>query len=333
MYGGKGQFSAPWLQFGNQGFGQQGFGQGNGQRQPMSTHCFGKKAWPNALADQRSQTEKEGEAGEKVPMIEANCEVCLLARDSDYIGTMELMKKERACVIVVKANADYEKSSDWCDILASRIVLSQYDENKFRKLVKLLDAFCIQEKIVNCSIRQKLRRNRREKKARERARLEARMARKNDEDTGVRTLFHGDTDTDDGEVIMANTDVNKENTSPASTSAGSTRTQSSSGSKNNRDDVCQAIIGLKMLKGEIKGHVVSGHKYPVSKELVWVCRWENEADVVNHSSEEIESWLKAVNDVSLIELKMTMIRAPEMYTMHTPQPFKKRLQRLHSADA
>ena len=74
-------YSSPWPQFGQFGQQQQSFG----QPRPMTTHCLGKKAWNNNLADQRSQAESEGEAGEKVQMTEQNCEVIMLSCDAEQI--------------------------------------------------------------------------------------------------------------------------------------------------------------------------------------------------------------------------------------------------------
>ena len=71
MYGGKGGgmlYNSPWPQpFGQQ---QQSFGQ---QRPPQTSHCLGKKAWGNNVADGRSQVEREGGGGEKVQLTEQNC--------------------------------------------------------------------------------------------------------------------------------------------------------------------------------------------------------------------------------------------------------------------
>ena len=147
-------YSSPWPQFGQVGQQQPGFG----QRPPMTTHCLGKNAWNNNLADQRSQAEREGEAREKAQMTEQNCEVIMLCCDAEYIGLQELMKKERTIMVAFKANNDFEKSIDWGVMLAERIDLSQYDDVRFTRLMKLLDGFIEQERIENCSVRHLLNR-------------------------------------------------------------------------------------------------------------------------------------------------------------------------------
>ena len=50
-----------------------------------------------------------------------------------------------------------------------------------------------------------------------------------------------------------------------------TSSRSYGGAKNNRDDIFQVIVGLKVMKGEkenrIKGHVVSGYKNTWSADI------------------------------------------------------------------
>ena len=46
-------------------------------------------------------------------MTEQNCEVIMLRCDAECIGLQELMKKERARMVALKANSDFEKSIDW----------------------------------------------------------------------------------------------------------------------------------------------------------------------------------------------------------------------------
>ena len=74
----------------------------------MTTHCLGKKAWSHNLADGRSQSEREGEAGDKVQTTEQKCEVIMVSFDVEYMGRQELLKKERAIMIQLKANSDLE---------------------------------------------------------------------------------------------------------------------------------------------------------------------------------------------------------------------------------
>ena len=67
------------------------------------------------------------------------------------------------------------------------------------------------------------------------------------------------------------------------------------------------------MKGEkenpIKGHVVSGHKNPENKEVVWVVSWENENVITQHNTQEVETLLKRCNDRALVDLKLSLIKS------------------------
>ena len=44
-----------------------------------------------------------------------------------------------------------------------------------------------------------------------------------------------------------------------------------------RDDVFQAVVGLKVMKGEgLKGCITTGFKIPETKEFAFICTWEAE---------------------------------------------------------
>ena len=125
MYGGNGGgmlYNSPWPQpFGQQ---QQSCGQ---QRPPQTSHCLGKTAWGNNVADGTSQAEREKDGGEKVQRTEQNCGIIMVSMDMEYNGLQELLKKENAIMIPMKAPNDFEKSIDLGMMLAEKLDLSQYD--------------------------------------------------------------------------------------------------------------------------------------------------------------------------------------------------------------
>ena len=108
-----------------------------------------------------------------------------------------------------------------------------------------------------------------------------------------------------------------------------TPTARSSGvGKNGRDDIFQAIVGLKVIKGEkenvVKGYVNNGFKNPENKEVAWICSWEAESSTTQHNMQEIEVLLKNANDPVLIDMKLSLIKSPAFFAMSTPQPFRRR---------
>ena len=98
--------------------------------------------------------------------------------------------------------------------------------------------------------------------------------------------------------------------------------------KNGRDDIFQAIVGLKVMKGEkentIKGYVTTGFKNPENKEAAWICNWEAESSTTQHNMQEIDVLLKNANDPALIDMKLSLIKSPAFFAMSTLQPFRKR---------
>ena len=107
----------------------------------MMTHCLGKKAWAHNVADGRSQAERKGADGEKVEMTKQNCEVIMVNLAVEYIGVQEFLEKERAIMIPLKANSDFEKSIDWGVMLAEKLDFGGLDNGKMKRLCKAIDTF------------------------------------------------------------------------------------------------------------------------------------------------------------------------------------------------
>ena len=94
---------------------------------------------------------------------------------------------------------------------------------------------------------------------------------------------------------------------------------------------------MKVINGDkenaIKGHVASGFKNPENKEVAWIVSWENENATTQHTTQEVEVWLKNANDQALVDLQLSLIKSPAcFFAMSTPQPFRRRrMERANSA--
>ena len=153
-------------------------------------------------------------------------------------------------MIPVKAHNDFEKSIDWGMMLAEKLDLSQYDNGRMKRLCKGIDNFIEQEQIDACSVKHQLCQNKKEKRMMEKQRLAARMQRMSDDDH--RLL---DTSSEDEDMNPTRSRIEKTVATP--------NTRSSRVEKDGRDDVFQAVVGLKVMKGEgVKGCVTNGfHLY------------------------------------------------------------------------
>ena len=98
--------------------------------------------------------------------------------------------------------------------------------------------------------------------------------------------------------------------------------------KNGRDDIFQVIVGLKVMEGEkenvVTGYVTNGFKNHENKEVACIYSWEAESSTTHHNMQEIEVLLKNANDPALIDMKLSLIKSPALFTMSTLQPFRKR---------
>ena len=140
----------------------------------FTDHLLGKKALHYNLADFR--TDRETDEGGRVEFSHTNCEVAMVAYDSEKIGLHKLLKTEKAALIPVKAAEDLDVTMARVDELASRIDLS-ISQAKFAKLIKGLDAFNSANGVDVESVDDQLLRLKQEKSRRAKVKLQTKLER------------------------------------------------------------------------------------------------------------------------------------------------------------
>ncbi len=254
----------------------------------FTDHLLGKKALHYNLADFR--TDRETDEGGRVEFSHTNCEVAMVAYDSEKIGLHKLLKKEKAALIPVKAAEDLDVTMARVDELASRIDLS-ISQAKFAKLIKGLDAFNSANGVDVESVDDQLLRLKQEKSRRAKVKLQTKLERLDKEEC-----------VDDPRAV-------------------------SQERRRDRDDPFASIAGMKVRKteGETQtiGTIIGGRKdgNMFSFTVIWDTADRAQTE---HNLEEITALMAPMNDQGIVHQK---IAAFQSVSIATPQvSWRRRLQ-------